>query len=164
MKISRPSFPSGYLLDTPQQFVSWDVVEAKLYAAKNVWLGTVRPNGKPHTVPKWAVYVRGRLFFDGSPETRHARNLAKNPFVTLHLESGDDVVIVEGRCVAVQTPSAELAQEIAASYTHKYAQFGYSPEPNQWDDGGLFEIVPYTILAWTQFNRDPTKFTFAHEE
>jgi hypothetical protein len=48
---------------------------------------------------------------------------------------------------------------LARAYAGKYAELGYSPEPTQWDDGGLFEIVPRVILAWTKFSEDPTKFT-----
>jgi hypothetical protein len=32
--------------------------------------------------------------------------------------------------------------------------------PDQWDNGGLFEVTPQTVLAWTKFTDDPTKFTF----
>jgi hypothetical protein len=47
---------------------------------------------------------------------------------------------------------------VAAEYRRKYAQDGYAPQPDQWDKGGLFVVVPKTVLAWTQFTKDPTKF------
>jgi len=109
-------------------------------------------------VPKWAVYVQGKIFFDGSPETRHARNIAKNSRIVVHLESGEDVVIVEGMAKESGKPEPELALQVAQAYTQKYAERGYAPQPSQWDEGGLFEITLYSVIAWTQFTDDPTRF------
>jgi nitroimidazol reductase NimA-like FMN-containing flavoprotein (pyridoxamine 5'-phosphate oxidase superfamily) len=157
-KISRPHFPPGYL-ENPKAFVPWGHVEKRLIEALHYWLCSVRPNGHPHAVPKWAVYVQGKIYFDGSPETRHARNISENPQVVLHLESGEDVIIVEGTAKASGKPAPELALQIAQAYANKYVTRGYAPEPSQWDEGGLFEITPRTVIAWTQFTDDPTRFT-----
>lgn len=157
-KITRPQFPPGYL-ENPKSLLPWSHAEQRLSEALHYWLCTVRPDGRPHAVPKWAVYVQGKLYFDGSPETRHARNIAHNPQVVLHLESGEDVIIVEGVAKESGKPDAELAKQIAQAYAHKYADRGYTPEPNQWDEGGLFEIKPHTVIAWTQFTEDPTRFS-----
>jgi nitroimidazol reductase NimA-like FMN-containing flavoprotein (pyridoxamine 5'-phosphate oxidase superfamily) len=158
-KITRPHFPKGYL-EHPKAFLPWSHVEQRLSEAVHYWLCSVRPNGYPHAVPKWAVYVGGKIYFDGSPETRHARNIFENPHVVVHLESGEDVVIVEGIAKASGRPTPELAIELVKSYARKYAERGYIPEPHQWDEGGLFEIIPKTVMAWTQFTDDPTRFTF----
>lgn len=159
-KITRPHFPEGYL-ENPTALLPWSHVEQRLSEAVNYWLCSVRPDGRPHAVPKWAVWVEGRIYFDGSPQTRHARNIALNPQVVVHLESGTDVVIVEGAAAALERPAPELARKIAAAYTAKYAGLGYAPGPEQWDNGGLFVIIPRQVLAWTQFTEDPTKFILA---
>jgi hypothetical protein len=113
----------------------------------------VRPNGRPHSIPKWAVWIDDRTYFDGSPETRHARNIAANPYVCVHLEDGFDVVIVEGIAGEAEGPSPELGERLAAAYGAKYTEMGYSPKSDQWDGGGLFEIVPRMALAWTMLCR-----------
>lgn len=156
---SRPHFPEGYLAN-PKGFVKWDHVEQRLAESMNYWLCSVRPNGRPHVIPKWGVWVEDTFYFDGSPETRHARNIALNPRVAVHLESGDDVVILEGICKEVSHPSSELGMKLAKAYAAKYASVGYAPQPGQWDGGGLFQVTPTMVLAWTQFTEDPTKFTF----
>lgn len=161
-KISRPHFPKGYV-ENPKATLSWDYVTEQLTSAKNYWLASVHPDGRPHVVPRWAVYVDGKIYYDGSPETRHARNLTTNPQVTLHLESGDQALIVEGASKEFGKPPLELAEKIAAAYCAKYTQFGYSPKPNQWDEGGLFVFTPRKVLAWTNFMDDPTKFTFTEK-
>lgn len=160
--ITRPHFPKGYIED-PKSLLPWSHVKDKLTDAIHYWLCTVRPDGRPHTIPKWAVMVDGKLYFDGSPKTRHAKNIANNSNVSIHLESGSNVVIAEGRTVEVSSPPVELGKKIASAYVKKYASLGYSPKPNQWDKGGLFEITLTTALAWTDFTIDPTKFKFNEE-
>jgi hypothetical protein len=46
------------------------------------------------------------------------------------------------------------------AYRKKYAAVGYSPEPNQWDEGGLYVFTPSQCIAWTSFTENPTKFIF----
>ncbi len=157
--ITRPDFPEGYLLD-PKSLLTWEQVDARLVEARNYWLCSVRPNHRPHSIPVWGAWVDERLYFDGSPETRHARNIAQNPYVSLHLESGDQVVVMDGIAREV-LPEPGLAVRIARSYTGKYAEAGYSPEPTSWDAGGLFEVTPHKVIAWTSFMDDPTKFVFS---
>lgn len=156
-RIVRPHFPQGYV-ENPRTLLPWSHVEQRLTEARNYWLCSVRPSGRPHVIPKWAVWVNDHLYFDGSAQTRHAKNIATNPQVSMHLESGDDVIIMEGEVQAVAKPAPKLAQQIAAAYARKYADMGYAPSPEQWDDGGLFEITPHQVLAWTNFMDDPTKF------
>jgi len=158
-EVARPHFPPGYV-DHPSGHVAWAWVEERLEQALHYWLCTVRPDGRPHAVPKWAVWVEGSIYFDGSPETRHARNLASQPSVVVHLENGEQAVIVEGQARAVDRPAAGLAAAVAEAYRRKYAGLGYAPDATQWDQGGLYVVVPAAVFAWTRFTEDPTKFVF----
>ncbi|ACY20101.1 pyridoxamine 5'-phosphate oxidase-related FMN- binding protein [Gordonia bronchialis DSM 43247] len=165
--IDRPRFPDGYGVDTdPAGARDWASAEQKLVAAQHYWLCSVRPDGTPHTVPRWGVWVAGRFFYDGAPTTRHTRNVEVNPACTLTLESGTDVVIVEGNSVAVRARADGLGERIAAAFG-KYAELGYSPEANAWESmtngGGLRAITPRRAFAWSSFPTDCTRFTFATE-
>ncbi len=155
--ISRPQFPPGYV-DNPQKTVAWEYVVQRLSESKNYWLCLVRPDGRPHAIPRWGVFVEDKFYYDGSPETRHARNIMENPHVALHLESGDQALIAEGNSAPVGKPAPGLTAKIAAAYSAKYASFGYSPKPDQWDQGGLYVFTPKKILVWTNFIEDPTRF------
>lgn len=159
-KASRPDFPDGYV-NNPRSTVAWDYVLGRLTEAKNYWLCSVRPDGRPHVIPRWGAFLEGRFYYDGSPETRHARNIVQNPHVSLHLESGTQVIIAEGSSRPVEKPERELARNLSHAYALKYAEDGYAPEPTQWDEGGLYEFTPRKVLAWTNFTEDPTKFTLA---
>jgi general stress protein 26 len=158
-KITRPHFPAGYV-ENPKSFLPWSHVVERLTTAINYWFCSVYPNGRPHSIPKWAVMVDGVIYYDGSPETRHAKNIAKNPYISLHLEDGNDVVIVNGKVVELKRSSLEQREQIAKAYTDKYAELGYSPQPSFWENGGLYMLSIESALAWTSFTEDPTKFVF----
>lgn len=161
-KITRPKLPKGYV-DKPASFLAWDWVTAKLTQAKNYWLCSVRPNGRPHVVPRWGAFIDGNFYYDGSPETRHARNIVENPHISLHLESGNEAIILEGTATPVGKPSPELGKQLSQAYRKKYKDDGYAPKPNQWDKGGLYVFTPRQCIAWSNFTQDPTKFLFEAE-
>ena len=161
-KISRPKFPKGYV-DNPISEVSWDYVEKQLTESKNYWLCSVRPNGKPQVVPRWCVYLDGKIYYDGSPETRHAHNIMENPNVSVHLEDGAKAIILEGTSAPASKPDLELARRLSEAYCAKYASDGYAPTPTQWDEGGLYVFTPRQCLAWTVFFENSTKFIFEAE-
>jgi Pyridoxamine 5'-phosphate oxidase len=159
---SRPTMPAGYgLPETTDGLLSWHDVEERLVASKNYWLATVRPDGTPHSVPRWGVWVDGRFYYDGAPTTRHVRNVEKNPACTLTLESGTEVVIVEGVSTATSADPADLGARLAAAFG-KYAP-EYAPTADSWageGGGGLRVITPRRALAWFAFPTDCTRFVF----
>lgn len=158
-EISRPVFPQGYV-DNPVSILHWEEVKKRLVEDIHYWICSVYPNHRPHVVPRWAVWVDDRIYYDGSPETQHARNITQNPEVALHLESGAEAVILYGTAEAIKKPDPLLAEKIAGEYRRKYTSLGYAPQSDQWDQGGLFCIIPKRVLAWTRFTENPTRFTF----
>lgn len=158
-KISRPKLPKGYV-DNPVSFVNWEWVAAQLTESKNYWLCSVRPDGRPHVVPRWGAFIDNKFYYDGSPETRHARNILENPNVSLHLESGEKAIILEGISQPVEKPKPEFANRLAEEIGRKYSSSGYAPKPSQWDEGGLYVFAPRQCIAWTVFFENPTKFEF----
>lgn len=156
IEIDRPDFPEGYV-SKPKTLLSWDYIGQRLREARNYWVASVGLDQKPHVVPVWGAWVGDRFYFDGDPKTKHLRNLATNLQVALHLEDGSKVLIVYGICKAVEAANAPVG-EIASQYREKYAGMGYAPEANQWDEGGLFVIIPKKVLAWSEFSTDPTRF------
>jgi nitroimidazol reductase NimA-like FMN-containing flavoprotein (pyridoxamine 5'-phosphate oxidase superfamily) len=106
----------------------------------------------------WGVWLDNTLYFDGSPETRRGRNLKVNPAVSVHLESGDDVVILEGEAHEVQQPDRAVTTQLAEIYAAKYE--GYNPTPDSWDNGGLYAVTVRKVIAWTNLGKDPTRWLF----
>lgn len=168
IKVTRPKFPKGYV-DNPVSYLTWEWVVDRLTESQNYWLCSVRPpapdapNGRPHVVPRWAVFLQGRIYYDGSPETRHNRNLELNPHISVHLENGTEAIMLEGTAQPAGKPSPELGKQLSQAYTKKYKNFGYAPKPDSWDEGGLYVFTPRQCIAWSRFNEDPTKFIFEEQ-
>lgn len=161
-RVDRPVMPDGYGVDTATLEVPWDSVVTKLVESPNYWLATSRPDGRPHVVPRWGVWLDGRFWYDGSPETVHVRNLEINPSCTINLESGTDVVIVEGESLRSAPITGDLGTRLAAEYARKYGP-EYTPSADAWSDeiaGGMRHVVPNKVLAWSEFPKDLTRFTF----
>ena len=98
--------------------LSWSRVNERLERARNYWVGTTRPDGRPHVVPVWGVWLDEAFYFGTDRHSRKGRNLATNPGLVVHLESGDDVVILEGVAQEVTDPSllARFSDIYAATY------------------------------------------------
>ena len=67
-----------------------------LSAETACFLGTVRPNGRPHAAGVGVVELDGDLYFTSGPGTRKARNLAANPACTLSLRLDGLDLVLEG--------------------------------------------------------------------
>ena len=92
-------------------------------------------------MPVWGVWVDETLWFSSSPQSRKGLNLTRDPRVTVHLESGDDVVVLEGEVelVAIDDP-------VADAYEAKYQ---YRPDPAD-PDGLWFALRPSVAYAWLE--------------
>lgn len=114
-------------------------------------------------VPRWGVWMDGRLWYDGAVDTIHVRNLNENSACVLHLEDGRQAVMVEGRSEAATRPGLEVGGRLAAEFSAKYGKLGYSPSPDAWegtDAGGLRVFTAIKAMAWFEFPTDVTRFRF----
>jgi hypothetical protein len=149
--------PQGYgVPETDDGLLPWSWAIARLEAALNYWFATTRPDGRPHAMPAWAVWLDDSLYFEGSPETRRARNLAENPQVSVHLESGDEVVILEGRVEEVDAVP-ELVR-FADAYEAKYAV-----RPSDDGTGGpVYRLRPERAYTWLEadYPKTATRWVF----
>jgi hypothetical protein len=86
----------------------------------------------------WGVWLEEQFYFDTGGQTAH--NLAANPEVTVHLESGEAVVIVEG--VAERLTDAETGRRFVEAYNPKYRSNLRAPP------GALFVVRPRVAFGW----------------
>jgi hypothetical protein len=100
------------------------------------------------------------LIFATSRKSRKGRNLARNPRIAAHLESGDDVVILEGEVEEISDRA--LLTGADAAYAAKYV----NPESGEgfrlYDETSTGNVVyglrPRVVFAWRE--RDfPTSAT-----
>ncbi|HEV3472479.1 MAG TPA: pyridoxamine 5'-phosphate oxidase family protein [Actinomycetota bacterium] len=148
---SRPHIPGYGLPETDDGLMEWNDVEARLTESKHYWFATTSPGGKPHVNPIWGVWVNGMLYSGGGPDVRWAKNLDAEPRIAVHLEDGEEAVILEGR--AERTSSEDDEEVIAVKAAYK-AKYGFDhPAP-------FWRITPALAFAWTRFDKDATRFKF----
>jgi hypothetical protein len=73
------------------------------------FLGTTRPDGRPHAAGIGALWLDGALYFSSGPGTRKARNLAANPACTISVRLEGLDLVLEGTAARV-TDQATLEQ------------------------------------------------------
>jgi nitroimidazol reductase NimA-like FMN-containing flavoprotein (pyridoxamine 5'-phosphate oxidase superfamily) len=144
----RPEMPEGYLGSAP---LPWRWAEEQLTDARNYWVSTIGPNGRPHVRPVWGVWLDDTVQF--STGARHAANITRDPRVTVNLESGDDCVIVEGTAEAVT--DEKVRRTFCDAYAPKY----------EWDmtldlAGVVYVVRPKVVLGWIAYDiaREATLF------
>jgi hypothetical protein len=167
--VDRPTMPAGYgPTDTMEGLLPWSWAEARLVAARNYWIATGGPGGMPHIAPVWGAWFRGAVWFGTDPASAKGRNLARDDRVGVHLESGEEVVIVYGR--AQQLRLEELEREVLGgldeAYAAKYVDvdtgepFRLSAAPA----GSLvYRVAPRRVLGWVEedFLRTRSRWRFA---
>jgi PPOX class probable F420-dependent enzyme len=141
----RPVFANAYAVPegTPFDPVAWSVVRDKLVTSKNYWVVTTRADGSAHAAPVWGLWREESLVFGTAPDSVKGRNLHRDPRVSVHLESGDDVVIMRGTATTVRA-SGMPTEGLLDDYEAKYA----IRPPG--DPSDYARVLPQTVLHWDE--------------
>jgi Pyridoxamine 5''-phosphate oxidase. len=149
-RADRPDMPSGYgiqPIEDEMSLIPLSHIEEQLQKSRNYWVCTTRPDGRPHAIPVWGVWMDGALFFSTDPHSRKGRNLAANPHIVVHLESGDDVVILEG--IVQTTTDPALLKHADDVYYAKY-QFHLAEDVD--NPGLVYRLQPQVAYTWFEKN------------
>jgi pyridoxine/pyridoxamine 5'-phosphate oxidase len=149
-RASRPRFPGYGIHEEADGMLPWSWAVERLAAARNYWVGSTNADGSPHAAPVWALWWEDAVVFSTGADSRKGRNIARDPRVVVHLESGDEVVILEGGIERTTTDDA-----YADAYEAKYA---LRPEPGD----GWLALAPSRALAWRErdYPQSATRFDF----
>ncbi|MFZ2360231.1 MAG: pyridoxamine 5'-phosphate oxidase family protein [Anaerolineae bacterium] len=155
----RPAMQDYGISSEPDGLLPWSFADQQLAAARNYWIGSTRPDGRPHAAPVWGVWLDGVLYFGTGAGSVKARNLAANPALVVHLESGDEVVILEGEAQWLTDVDPSLWQRIADHYAAKYP--GFRPDPPS-PQGPFVALRPKIAFGWLEqdFVRSATRWSF----
>jgi len=156
-RVGLPDVPAMYGLKSRKAYLPFSHAEKRLTEARNYWICTARPDGRPHSIPVWGFWIEGAVYFGTARSSRKARNLAQNSAVSIHLDSGDDVVILEGLAVEVDLTDKPTFKKLDAASRAKYNMpLMVVPE------GVLYSVRPRFVLAWTEkdFPNNATRWRF----
>ena len=158
-KTGRPYMPEyGIQPPTPEAgLLPWSFISERMATAKNYWLATASPAGKPQVAPVWGIWVEEQFFFSTAENSRKGRNLAANPQLVLHLESGDEAVILEGVVEAVSEGS-----EFDLLNRTYYAKYGVSLTTQN----PVYRLLVRKAFAWRErdFPTSATRWCFDDQE
>lgn len=139
-------------------FLPWNRVSHRLRNAESYWVCTTRPDGRPHGMPVWGLWDGEALWFGSGLESVKARNLTNNPYAQLHLESAEDVVILEGPVERIRDNELghAIIRRIAAKYETPVEALAYAEDLGADSGGALFALRPKQALAWLEGAFDQT--------
>jgi nitroimidazol reductase NimA-like FMN-containing flavoprotein (pyridoxamine 5'-phosphate oxidase superfamily) len=151
-RVSRPRMDGYGVPQKPEGMLSWKWARERLSRSHNYWLTTARPDGMPHAMPVWGVWLDGAWYCSTAATSRKARNLAENPRCVVCNENAEEAVILEGE--ARQLRASEIPRAVLAEYKGKY---GLQLQ------GSVFEVRPRVVFAMPekQFPASVTRWDFA---
>jgi PPOX class probable F420-dependent enzyme len=158
---ARPYMPGYGILpaDRGSGLLPWFWAERRLADSHEYWVCTVRPDGRPHAMPVWGVWLRRALWFSSSRRSRKFRNLAANPACTVTTDNPHQPVVLDGDA-AVVTDTAQIADFLAA-LNAKYAT-AYAPDFLDPAVNAVLRVTPASVFALDDgdFTGSPTRWTF----
>jgi nitroimidazol reductase NimA-like FMN-containing flavoprotein (pyridoxamine 5'-phosphate oxidase superfamily) len=151
VRVSRPQAPATYGFKKPEKYLAWTHVEERLANSRNYWICTARSDGRPHSIPVWGIWVDGAFYFGTARSSRKARNLSQNPALSVHLDSGDDVVILEGTAKEVPNINQTSTRDQALfTKLNKASQSKYKMPLVIEPESVFYCLQPRVVLAWTE--------------
>jgi hypothetical protein len=151
-KASRPHMPGYGLPKGNKGLLPWNWADDRLKKSHNYWITTVKPDGSPHTMVVWGLWLDGEFLFSTGRRSRKARNLAENQRCVVSTEKANEAVILEG--VAEEVADVALRRKFLALYERKYA----------WDMSSFEEDILslkepiYAVRPAVAFGLDEKKF------
>jgi PPOX class probable F420-dependent enzyme len=115
-------------------------IAPRLESERNIWIATVRADGRPHLVPVWFVWQEGKVWIaTGEGSQKHA-NIKHEPCVSLALEDGTNAVVIEGRAAGQNDPASR--DRLAPAFVEKY-EWDFRADAEY---GFLIAITPLRLL------------------
>jgi len=154
-KSQRPHIPGYGLPAGTRGLLPWSWAERRLARSHNYWIVTVRPDGAPHAMPVWGIWVDSVFYFSTGRGSRKARNLRASSKCVVCSERADEAVIVEGTAREAKDPA--LLRKLAAPYHAKYKPWQLDPKL-----GPIYAVRPRVVFGMREkeFVNSATRWTF----
>ena len=127
----------------------WSWARQRLTRSHNYWFITTRPDGAPHAMPVWGIWLDSVFYFSTGRRSRKARNLAADARCVVCNELADQAVIVEG--IAEEVTDAETIARLSRPYGAKYKPWKLDPEL-----GPIFAVRPQRAFGMFEKRFDAT--------
>lgn len=135
----------------------WSWAVERLTGSHNYWMVTTRPDGRPHSMPLWGVWLDDGFCFSTGRQSRKGRNLRENPNCVVSTENAAEAVIVEG--VAEQIADRAALKPFYEAYKAKY---GWDLEQGEYASEPVYVVRPRIVFGIREqdFTSSATRWTF----
>ena len=117
---TRPTVP-GYKFSAKKTgLLPWKWATQRLKKSRQYWIATTRPDGAPHLMIIWGIWLEDAFWFSTGASSRKARNLAGSPKCVIGTDNAAEAVILEGTVELINAQHAEF-EKFATAYKKKYA-------------------------------------------
>jgi len=131
----------GYgLPEHDKGMLPWKYANDRLTKSRNYYLATSRPDGSPHVMPIWGIWVDSVFYFSTGRESRKARNLAAHPPCVVCTDRAEAAAILEGSAQEVSDPA--LVKKLDATYHKKYKPWHLDPKM-----GPIYAVKPRVVFG-----------------
>ena len=143
--------------DEGEGLLPWEWAAERLSISHNYMVATTRPDGRPHVMPVWGLWLDDAFYFSTGRQSRKARNLGANPHCVVSTDRAEEAVIVEG--VAEEVVDGASLKQFYKGYKEKYdwdlEQMGFDKEP-------VYIVRPRVVFGVRErdFTSSATRWTF----
>jgi nitroimidazol reductase NimA-like FMN-containing flavoprotein (pyridoxamine 5'-phosphate oxidase superfamily) len=157
-KAARPHMDGYGVPSSSEGMLPWDWARERFSKSHNYLISTVRPDGSPHVMPIWGIWLDGAFYLSTASSSRKGKNLEQNPACVVCSENADEVVILEGRAQKMET--SEVPAQAFADYKAKY---DWELDPKL---GPILRVQPKVVFAMPEkdFPKGVTKWVFPHSD
>jgi general stress protein 26 len=117
-RATRPHMPNYGIEEKKTGMLSWKWAADRLSKSRQYWIATTKPDGSPHVMVIWGLWIDGEFWFSTGQKSRKGRNLTGNPHCVICSDNAAEAVIVEG--VAELFDEAAVMKRLYAAYNKKY--------------------------------------------
>ena len=134
----------------------WEWAAERLSVSHNYLVATTRPDGRPHVMPVWGLWLDDAFYFSTGRQSRKARNLSANSRCVVSTDRLDEAVILEG--VAEEIADRASLKPFYEAYKEKYdwdlVEMGFDKEP-------VYVVRPRVIFGVRErdFTNSATRWT-----
>lgn len=158
---SKPAVPDRAEYGEPDKDVArddrgWLDVERRLQHCRYFWIATTRADGRPHSVPVCALWIRDRLYLATHPSTLTARNIARDGRVRAHTGDARVPIMIDG--VMKRAEPTSIFAHIIDAYE---ARFGERLDPAD-PEMPFYVLTPSVAFSWdgTDVRNSITRWRF----
>ncbi len=107
-------------------------IDQRLHDNLIIWLTTVRPDGRPHSVAVWFLWDGESILIFSKPNQQKLHNIEHNPNVVLAIDNtneGDDPIVLEGQATLLTNSDVDTTlAAYAAKYDEKMKEINFTPQ------------------------------------